>query len=102
MWQHSKIWEPSNITQTRLFCERVKYVITFVLLLLNYIKLVMNGAYLPTKLTVNCPMSTAVTNNMQITVTSHVDRTELYSCTLQNNCYQLHIRVSVGDIPYVT
>jgi hypothetical protein len=102
MWQHSKIWEPSNITQARLFWERVKYVITFVLLLLNYMKLVVNGAYLPTKLTVNCPTSTAVTNYMQITVTSHVDRTELYSCTLQNNSYQLHIRVPVGDIPYVT
>ena len=102
MWQHSKVWEPSNTTQARLFWERVKYVITFVLLLLNYIKLVVNGAYLPTKLTVNCPTSTAVTNYMQITVTSRVDRTELYSCTVQNNSQQLHIRVPVGDIPYVT
>jgi hypothetical protein len=40
MWQHSKIWEPSNITQARLLWGRVKYVITFVLRLLNYIKLV--------------------------------------------------------------
>ena len=92
----------NNITLARLFWERIKYVIRFVLLLLNYIKLVVNGAYLPTKLTVNCPTSAAVTNYMQITVTSHVDRTELYSCTLQNNSYQLHIRVPVGDIPYVT
>ena len=102
MWQHSKICEPSDITQARLFWERVKYVSTFVLLLLNCIKLVVNGAYLQTKLTVNCPTSTAVTNYMQITVTSHVDLTELYNCTLQNNSYQLHIRVPVGDILYVT
>jgi len=34
MWQHSKIWEPSNITQASLFWERVKYVITFVLVCL--------------------------------------------------------------------
>jgi hypothetical protein len=38
---------------------------------------------------------------MHITAKSHVDRTELYSCTLQNNSYQLYTRVPIGDIPYV-